>query len=109
MSTLARQNTTAGGSAGDQEVAAMRDEVVTMIWTNTLPAYFEQKLKEEPTSTGGTFYSDLTSLHNQYMTALTVLAKAGYTRSDNASELSDADKLQAIEIAKTLLTASDDA
>ena len=27
----------------------------------------------------------------------------------NASELSDADKLQAIEIAKTLLTASDDA
>ena len=46
---------------------------------------------------------------NQYMTALTVLAKAGYTRSDNASELSDADKLQAIEIAKTLLTASDDA
>jgi len=28
MSTLARQNTTADGSAGDQEVAAMRDEVV---------------------------------------------------------------------------------
>ena len=108
MSTLARQNTTADGSAGDQEVAAMRDEVVTMIWTNTLPAYFEQKLKEEPTSTG-TFYSELTSLHNQYMTALTVLAKAGCTRPDDASELSDADKLQAIEIAKTLLTASDDA
>ena len=88
-------------------VAAMRDELVPMIWTNTLPAYFEQKLKEEPTSTG-TFYSDLSSLYSQYMTALTVLAKAGYTRSDDASELSDADRLQAIAVAKTLLTCGSD-
>jgi len=103
MSTLARQNTTAGGSAGDQEVATVRDEIVIGVWMGTLPPTIEQDLKTRTTSTG-TWYDDLTSLPNQYMTALTVLAQAGYARSDDASELSDADKLQAIEIAKTLLT-----
>ena len=103
MDSLARQNTTAGGSAGDQEVAAMRDEIVIGVWMDTLPPAIEQDLKARASSTG-TWYDDLTGLQNQYMTALTVLAKAGYTRSDDASELSDADKLQAIEIAKTLLT-----
>ena len=107
MDSLARQNTTAGGSAGDQEVATVRDEIVIGVWMGTLPPTIEQDLKTRTTSTG-TWYDDLTSLPNQYMTALTVLAKAGYTRSDDASELSDADRLQAIAVAKTLLTCGSD-
>ena len=83
----------------------MRDEIVIAVWTGTLPEHIEQDLKARTTSTG-TWYSDLTVLHNQYMTAFTVLAKAGYARSNDALELSDADKLRAIEIAKAALVAS---
>ena len=102
MSALARQNTTAGGSAGDQEVAAMRDKIVIGVWMGTLPPAIEQDLKTRTTSTG-TWYDDLTGLQNQYMTALTVLAQAGFSRSDDAPELSDDTKQQAIAIAKDLV------
>ena len=74
----------------DQQVASLRDGVVLSVWTNTLAQELEQKLKSETTATG-TFYSDLTNLHNQYMTALTVFAKAGITRPSDAPDLSDED------------------
>ena len=103
MSTLARQNTTAGGSAGDQEVAAVRDEIVIGVWMGTLPPTIEQDLKTRTTSTG-TWYDDLTSLPNQYMTALTVLAQAGWMPTESLPGLvSNDNKQQAIAIAKTLI------
>ena len=86
----------------DNDVAAMRDKVVIGVWTNTLPEGVEEMLKAKCTATGS-FYSDLTNLHNQYMTALTVFAEAGITRPAEAPELSDADKLQAIEFAKGIV------
>jgi hypothetical protein len=60
LSTLARQNTTADGSAGDQEVATVRDEIVIGVWMGTLPPTIEQDLKTRTTSTG-TWYDDLAS------------------------------------------------
>ena len=83
----------------------MRDKVVIAVWTNTLPVGLEATLKAETTPTGS-IYSDLTSLHNQYMTALTALATAGITRPANASNLTDAGKLQVIDIAKELMNAA---
>jgi len=103
MDSLTRQNTTAGGSAGDQEVAAMRDEIVIGVWMDTLPPAIEQDLKARASSTG-TWYDDLTGLQNQYMTALNVLAQAGWTPTEPLPGLvSDDNKQQAIAIAKTLV------
>ena len=85
----------------DNDVAAARDEVVIGVWTNTLPASVEQMLKAKYTATGS-YYADLTCLHNQYMTALTVFDRLGITHPD-APDLSDAKKLEAIEIAKGLV------
>ena len=103
MDSLARQNTTAGGSAGDQVVAAARDEIVIGVWMGTLPPTIEQDLKTRTTSTG-TWYDDLTGLQNQYMTALNVLAQAGWTPTEPLPGLvSDDNKQQAIAIAKTLV------
>ena len=86
-----------------EEVGAIRDEIVIAVWTDSLPREVENQLKAERTA-DGTFFSELTGLHNQYMTALTVFAKAGITRPTNASEPSTAQKLRAIEIAKSMVT-----
>eukprot|EP01043_Picozoa_sp_COSAG02_P018701 COSAG02_NODE_880_length_16242_cov_5.512946_3_plen_716_part_00 len=83
------------------DVSTMRDRIVIGVWTDTLPAHVEQDLKARTTSTG-TWFSDLTGLDNQYMTALTVLAAFGYSLTD-PSKLAYADKMSTIEIAQGLL------
>ena len=89
----------------DFDASALRDRIVIGVWTNTLPAGVEQDLKRRTTSTG-TWFSDLTGLHNQYLTALTVLAEAGLRREDTTDiDPPYADKMSTIEIAQGLLQA----
>ena len=64
----------------EQDAAKARDEFVIAVWNGTLPQRVEQDMRSTPTTDGGNLYVDLLSLHNQYCTALTVLANAGYSR-----------------------------
>jgi hypothetical protein len=78
-------------------------EFITAVWTKTLPAEVEQDLRSRATATG-TFYDDLLCLHNQYDTALAVLAEHGITRAADAPDMSDHDKRKLIIIARSMLT-----
>lgn len=88
----------------DLDLATAAYEVITAVWTETLPAFVEQDLRSRATSTG-TFYDDLLSLHNQYNTALTVLAQEyGITRPADAPDMSDHKKWEVIMMARSMLT-----
>eukprot|EP01047_Picozoa_sp_COSAG01_P009385 COSAG01_NODE_383_length_17798_cov_351.422058_21_plen_179_part_01 len=87
----------------DQAFTTSVHEFITAVWTKTLPAEVEQDLRSRATSTG-TFYDDLLCLHNQYHTALAVLAQHGITRAVNAPEMSDQEKRKLIMIARSMLT-----
>ena len=86
----------------EQDAAKSRDEFVIAVWNGTLPQGVEQDMRSTPTTDGGNFYVDLLSLDNQYYTALTVLAIAGYSRSSSAPEMDDNDKRTAIMIARSI-------
>ena len=77
-------------------------EFITAVWTKTLPAEVEQDLRSRATATG-TFYDDLLCLHNQYDTALAILAERGITRAADAGEMSDHDKRTLIMVAQSML------
>jgi hypothetical protein len=87
----------------DRAFATSVHEFITAVWTKTLPAEVEQDLRSRVTSTG-TFYDDLLCLHNQYHTALAVLAHHGMTRAADAREMSDHEKRKLIMIARSMLT-----
>ena len=91
----------------EQDAAKARDEFVIAVWNGTLPQAVEQDRRSTPTTDCGNFYVDLLSLDNQYCTALTVLAIAGYSRPSNAPEMNDNDKRTAIMIARSLVSTSE--
>ena len=84
----------------EQDAAKSRDEFVIAVWNGTLPQAVEQDMRSTHTTNGGNFYVDLLSLHNQYCTALSVLASAGYSRPSTA--MNDNDKRTAIMIARSI-------
>ena len=91
----------------DRDAAKARDEFVIAVWNGTLPQAVEQDMRSTPTTDGGNFYVDMLSLHNQYCTALTVLAIAGYSRPSSAPEMNDNDKRTAIMFARSLVSTSE--
>ena len=89
----------------DLDLATATYEVITAVWTETLPAFVEQDLRSRATSTG-TWYDDLLSLQNQYNTALTVLAQEyGITRPADASSTNQNESLSRSSQASTETTA----
>ena len=86
----------------EEDAAIARDDFVIAVWNGTLPQAVEQDMRSTPTTNGGNFYVDLLSLHNQYCTALSVLASAGYSRpsapniDDNGKRTTPAQELEAV-------------
>ena len=91
----------------EQDAAKARDEFVIAVWNGTLPQVVEQDMRSTPTINGRNFYVELLSLRNQYCTALSVLASAGYSRPSNAHEVDDNGKRTAIMIARSLVSTSE--
>ena len=90
----------------EQDAAKSRDEFAIAVWNGTLQQAVEQDMRSTPTTNGGNFYVDLLSLDNQYCTALSVLASAGYSRP-SASNIDDNGKRTAIMIARSLVSTAE--
>ena len=84
-------------------MSEFRDYVVISSWTNTVSPAMQDMLRL--TTDGTDFMQEFLSTENQYRTALSVLSSAGATRDATLPELSDAEKLRVIEIARTMVVA----
>lgn len=83
---------------------AFREGLVIGIWNGTLPQEIEQKMRSYPTTDGSNIFVDFLSLEQHYYTALTVLAKVGYSRPPSAPEMSDNYKHTAIIVARKIVS-----